>query len=99
MRPRGLIVSFVVAVPLALVLGQAASGCVFGSADDCKLTLGFGCDPSSGSSSSGTGGTNTGGMGTGGVSSSSSGSTGGTGGMPMCVDPSLCPDPPPGPCV
>lgn len=103
MRPRFSFLSFslCLAVPipamLALGLGHVAAGCVFRSADDCELTLGFGCTNSSTTSAGGAGG------GTGGASSTSTttstGGGGGTGGAPQCVDPALCPDPPPGACA
>lgn len=99
MQHRGLIMSFVVAFPVALAVGHAASGCVFRSADDCELTLGFGCDPSATSSGTTSSGGGTGGGAGGNTSSSTSSSSGGTGGTATCVDPSLCPDPDPGPCA
>lgn len=94
MRPRGLFLCL--SLPVVLALGHAAAGCVFRSADDCELTLGFGCQTSTQSSSSSGGGGGGGATTTATTSSSSSG--GGMGGGPMCVDPSLCPDPPEGPC-
>jgi hypothetical protein len=91
MRPRSLFLCL--SLPVVLALGHVAVGCVFRSADDCELTLGFGCNTTGSSSSSGGAG---GGGGTTSATTSSSG--GGTGGGPTCVDPSLCPDAPKGPC-
>ncbi|MFT3769380.1 MAG: hypothetical protein QM820_28415 [Minicystis sp.] len=84
---------------LALALGQAAAGCVFRSADDCQLTLGFGCTTTS-SSGSGTGGS-VGGAGGSGAGSTTSTATGTGGTTPECTstDLSKCAEVPAGPCA
>ncbi|APR87203.1 Hypothetical protein A7982_12552 [Minicystis rosea] len=92
-RARAVIMSLGLVSALALAVSPVASGCVFNSADDCLLTLGFGCM----TSGSGTGG-HAGGTGTGAASAS----TTGTGGTASCTDTdvSSCPDDiiPEGPC-
>jgi hypothetical protein len=98
-RAGAIILSLGLAAASLLAAGQAASGCVFNSADDCLLTLGYGC--TSGASSSGSSSTSSStGSGAGGMGGTTS--TGGTGGTaPECtsVNLSACGDVPPGPCA
>src|SRR3954467_665075 len=90
MRPHAKMVLQCVGLLLAsaMLVGQAATGCVFGWADDCARNGHFGdaCKPGGSSSSVGGGG-------------SSSTSTMNTGGTTGCTKDSECPAlPPPGPC-
>lgn len=83
-------------VPALAVTGYLATGCVFGSANDCELTLGFGCS-TSGTTSSSHGGQGGSAGGAGGTTSNSSSATtsGGSGGtVPTssveCTDVLMC---------
>jgi hypothetical protein len=98
MRARAIVLSLGLGLPALALAGQVA-GCVFASADDCELTLGFGCKSAASATTSGisssTGGGPAGSGGTGGASTASSG----TGGKPECTDPSTCPAVPDGLCA
>lgn len=89
------------------VVGQLAGGCLFSTADDCGLMLGFRCGAPTSSAAGGQGGTTSSSVvgGTGGTGGA--GSTGGTGGTlstssedPECTssDTSACAAVPSGPC-
>jgi hypothetical protein len=99
MRARAIILSLSLALPALAFAGQVA-GCVFTSADDCVLTLGFGCK-SAGSATTGSTGTggNGGTAGSGGIGGTSS-TTSGTGGTPECTgsDATPCAEVPDGLC-
>ena len=80
-----------------VIAGNTTSGC-FGSADDCDLTLGYGCTTATASSSAGgSGGWTTSGSG----ASTSSGTAGSGGAPPDCTDAAECTavTVPPGPCA
>src|SRR4051794_29420740 len=92
LRAGAILGSLGLAVSMSVALGHTAGGCVFSSADDCELTLGFGLSCK--------GGDTTGSMGSGGGDGGTSGSAGagGTGGTIGCTSAATCPGVPEGPC-